>query len=52
VRSCKAALTRYDQNPDYLSTRAYAQALLKTLAHEKALLRRMHLLATTTLSNS
>jgi hypothetical protein len=47
-----AGLARYDQNPDYLSTRASAQALLKTVAHEKALLRRMHLLAATILSNS
>ena len=47
----KAALARYDQNLDYLSTPAYAQAILETVAHEKALLRRMHLLAATTLSN-
>lgn len=45
----KAALARYDQNLDYLSTPAYAQALLKTVAHEKALLRRMHLLTATPL---
>lgn len=41
----KAALARYDQELDYLSTQAYAQAILKTVEHEKALLRRMNLLA-------
>ncbi|MDB5884798.1 MAG: hypothetical protein JWR74_969 [Polaromonas sp.] len=42
----KAALARYDQTLDYLSTSAYAQAILKTVEHEKTLLRRMNLLAT------
>ena len=41
----KAALARYDQQLDYLSTQAYAQAILKTVEHEKSLLRRMNLLA-------
>ena len=41
----KAALARYDQQLDYLSTQDYAQAILKTVEHEKALLRRMNLLA-------
>lgn len=41
----KAALARYDQHLDYLATQAYAQAILKTVAHEKLLLRRMNLLA-------
>lgn len=41
----KAALARYDQNLDYLPTQAYAQAILKTVEHEKLLLRRMNLLA-------
>ena len=40
-----AALARYDQQLDYLSTQDYAQAILKTVEHEKALLRRMNLLA-------
>lgn len=40
-----AALARYDQNLDYLSTQAYAQAIVKTVEHEKSLLRRMNLLA-------
>jgi tripartite-type tricarboxylate transporter receptor subunit TctC len=40
-----AALARYDQNLDYLATQAYAQAILKTVEHEKSLLRRMNLLA-------
>ena len=41
----KAALARYDQQFDYLSTQDYAKAILKTVEHEKALLRRMNLLA-------
>lgn len=44
----KAALARYDQNLDYLSTQAYAQAILQTVEHEKRLLRRMNLLAVPT----
>ena len=40
----KAALAKYDQHLDYLNTRAYEQAIVKTVAHEKALLRRMKLL--------
>lgn len=41
----KAALARYDQHLEYLPTQAYAQAILKTVEHEKLLLRRMNLLA-------
>lgn len=41
----KAALARYDQSLDYLDTRAYQLSILQTVAHEKALLRRMNLLA-------
>ena len=40
----KAALAKYDQHLDYLDTRAYEQAIVQTVAHEKALLRRMKLL--------
>jgi tripartite-type tricarboxylate transporter receptor subunit TctC len=41
----QAALARYDQSIDYLGTRAYQQAVLDTVEREKALLRRMKLLA-------
>lgn len=42
----KAALARYDQSLDYLDTQAYQRAILQTVEREKALLRRMNLLAT------
>lgn len=41
----KAALARYDQSLDYLDTHAYQLAILQTVEREKALLRRMKLLA-------
>jgi tripartite-type tricarboxylate transporter receptor subunit TctC len=41
----KAALARYDQSLDYLDTQAYQHAILQTVEREKALLRRMKLLA-------
>ena len=41
----KAALARYDQSLDYLDTHAYQLAIVQTVEREKALLRRMKLLA-------
>ncbi len=41
----KAALARYDQSIDYLDTQAYQLAILQTVEREKALLKRMKLLA-------
>lgn len=41
----RAALARYDQHLDYLDTEAYRQSIAQTVARERALLRRMKLLA-------
>ena len=41
----RAALARYDQDINYLDTAGYQQAILDTVAREKALLGRMKLLA-------
>jgi tripartite-type tricarboxylate transporter receptor subunit TctC len=41
----RTALARYDQDISYLDTSAYQQAILDTVAREKALLARMKLLA-------
>ena len=41
----RAALARYDQHLDYLDTEAYRLALVQTVERERALLRRMRLLA-------
>jgi len=41
----KAALARYDQSLDYLDTASYKLSILQTVEREKALLRRMKLLA-------
>lgn len=44
----EAALARCDQQPDYLSTQDYAQAIMKMVQYEKLLLRRMNRLAAPT----